>query len=121
MPELWDRLSERASPRFQRVCEESQNLPFSRQLSDDTAKCGGDVLKLHLFGPLQKAPQFFFGGHVLGGFSSSAWHGKTIPADSEVGKGKAYPFVDRGPLRDLKNSPPSAANVRQRKININMF
>ena len=38
--------------------------PFARQLGEDTTKDGGDVLKLDLLGPFQKALQFLLGGHV---------------------------------------------------------
>lgn len=48
--------------------------PFGRQLEQDSAQGSTDILKLHLLGPLQKAPQFFFGGHVGRVFFSSAGH-----------------------------------------------
>ena len=38
--------------------------PHMRQLRQNAAQCCGHVFKVHLLGPLQKAPQLLFGGHV---------------------------------------------------------
>jgi hypothetical protein len=47
----------------------------------------------HLFGPLQQAPQFFFGGHVVGVFFPR--HGATIMRDGREERAKLAPWGTR--------------------------